>query len=158
MHRSNRSTADSNNDTLSLCRQQPFLDFLYGHPYLSLHSTARLYALVLLSHSPTPPPSISSQGSKATLEETLGHIGAFATISELVRRRRNPGWEMEKQAFEATFRQALALLKNGLDPWDDDRVARGEQGGIRGKGKWIIDPDFPRAVAQDLFSWDGFMR
>ncbi|CAO1614042.1 unnamed protein product [Parajaminaea phylloscopi] len=136
----------------------PFLDFLSAHPYLSLHSTARLYALILLSHSPSPSRSLSHAGGTTTLEETLSHVDAFATISELVRRKRNPGWDMEKSAFEATFRQALALLKKGLDPWDEERVARGEQGGIRGKGKWIVNPDFSKKVAQDLFSWEGFMR
>lgn len=65
---------------------------------------------------------------------------------------------MEKRAFESTFKTALSLLKVGLDPWEQQRVARGEQGGIRGKGKWLVDPGFPRRVSEELFSWDGFMR
>lgn len=92
------------------------------------------------------------------MEETLGHTSAFASISELVRRKRNPGWEVEKQAFELTFKEALKLLKEGMDPYDEARIARGEQGGIRGKGKWTVNPEFPRDVAQQLFGWEGFMR
>ncbi|CAO1636787.1 unnamed protein product [Sympodiomycopsis kandeliae] len=144
----------------------PFMDFLSTHPYLSLHSVARLYARLLLCHSPTPPPSpiaSSSTGTTtattSTLSEDLSHISALATISELVRRRRNPGWEMEKRAFEMTFKEALKLLKEGLDPYAEDRFkVRGEQGGIRGKGKWIVNPEFPRNVSESLFSWEGFMK
>lgn len=128
------------------------------HPFLSLHSVARLYARILLCHSPTPPESLIKPSRPATVEETLGHTSAFASISELVRRKRNPGWEVEKQAFELTFKEALKLLKEGMDPYDEARIARGEQGGIRGKGKWTVNPDFPRDVAQQLFGWEGFMR
>lgn len=137
----------------------PFMDFLSTHPYLSLHSVARQYARLLLCHSPTPPPSPSRAGATSTVTEDLAHISALATISELVRRRRNPGWEMEKRAFEMTFKEALKLLKLGLDPYDEERFkTRGEQGGIRGKGKWIVNPEFPRNIAEQLFSYDGFMK
>lgn len=137
----------------------PFMDFLNAHPYLSLHSVARTYARLLLCHSPTPPPSPSNASKPSTLNEDLSHISAFATISELVRRRRNPGWEMEKRAFEMTFKESLRLLKLGMDPYEEERFkTRGEQGGIRGKGKWIVNPNFPRNVSESLFSLEGFMK
>lgn len=137
-----------------------FLDFLTGHPYLSLHSVARLYAMTLLCHSRTPPPSLTStnKDARATLQETLAHTRAFAQIHEVARRRRNPGWEVEKKAWEATLKKALELLRIAIDPYEQGRLDGGGQGGIRGKGKWIVEPGFPREVAQQLFGWDGFMR
>lgn len=147
-----------------LCRTNntasaPFLDFMaQGHAYLSLHSTARLYASILLCHSSTPPPAPYKSGETATMEDTLRHAKAFATIHEVARKRRNPGWDIEKKAWEATFKNALELLRGAIDPYEEKRLEAGGQGGIRGKGKWIVEPNFPRGVAQELFGWEGFMR
>jgi len=117
--------------------------------------------MVLQSHSTNPPASRSIQpeapgaiisatteGPPTTLEETLTHLNSYATVSELHRRARNPGWEVERETFNRSMRQAYELLKKGLDPSNEER--KNQRG-------WIVKDDFPEAVAKDLFSWDAFV-
>jgi len=137
---------------------QSFNRYLSLQKWLSLSIVARSIARILLTHSSFAPPSIaasSSQNSKttktgepnpATLEETLSHFDAFATVSELERRARNPGWEVEKESFLSAMKEGHRLVCEGMDP-------RRER-----KGKWPIRDHFPEKVAESLFSWETFIR
>lgn len=143
---------------------QPFLAYLAQHRWLSLHNVARTLARVLLTHSSTPPPSMLQYGPassskpthsgmtlrSASLAETLEHINAFASVSELQRRARNPSWELEQAGFEAAMREGLRLLQLGLNPYEDDGSER--------KGRSRAIRDFPKDVAKDLFSWETFLK
>lgn len=86
----------------------------------------------------------------ASLAETLEHINAFASVSELQRRARNPSWELEQAGFEAAMKEGLRLLQVGLSPYD-------EQGNEQ-KGRAKLVRDFPKDVARELFSWQGFLK
>jgi hypothetical protein len=80
------------------------------------------------------------------MQEMSSHFDAFATVSELERRARNPGWEVEQGAFLSAMKEAYRLLCDGMDP----RKAR--------KGKWPLYDHFPEDVAAGLFSWETFLR
>jgi hypothetical protein len=85
----------------------------------------------------------------ATLEETLEHLDAFASVSEMQRRSRNPAWDLERSGFESAMREGLRLLRLAIDPWDESVKDKGNKGVVR---------QFPEKVARDLFSWEGFLR
>lgn len=125
---------------------QPFLDLLYARTWQSLHIVARMLARILLAHS--------TDGSTG-LDETKSHLDAFATVSELERRARNPGWEVERQALEGALKEAHGLLRAGLDPYEEKRVqAKGEGK----KSKWPLKGVFPEDIAKEIFSWETFLR
>lgn len=77
----------------------------------------------------------------------MSHLDAFATVSEIERRSRNPGWQVEQNAFLSAMREGHRLLCDGMDPRRADR-----------KGKWPLYRDFPEQVAANLFGWDSFLR
>lgn len=139
--------------------RQPFNRFLSIQKWLSLAIVSRTLSRILLTHSNHAPPSLTAaassangtargrdDGPKATLQEMMDHVDAFATVSELERRERNPGWEMEKSAFLSSMKEAHTLLSQGMDP----RIQR--------KGKWPLRDNFPEGLADDLFSWEAFVR
>ncbi|CEH13013.1 Predicted histone tail methylase containing SET domain [Ceraceosorus bombacis] len=146
---------------------RPFLEYLAQHKWLSLHNVARQLARVLMTHSSSPPPSLLHNGGPAsskppargvplppaTMEETLDHLKAFATVSELQRRARNPAWSVEQKGFESAMREGLRLLKLGLDPWDDAEAGAPKADGTKGPIK-----SFPKEQARDLFSWESFVK
>lgn len=76
----------------------------------------------------------------------MSHVDAFATVSELERRSRNPGWEVEKESFLSAMKQGHRLLCDGMDP----RKVR--------KGKWPLNSAIPEIVSESLFTWDAFLR
>lgn len=133
---------------------KPFNQFLSIQKWLSLAIVSKTLAKILLTHSNHAPISLySSQNKnriedqpKASLEEMLSHFDAFATVSELERRARNPGWDVERSAFLTSMKEAHSLLCIGMDP----RIDR------KGK-KWPIWKDFPIEVAEKLFSWNNFI-
>ncbi|UZJ53144.1 hypothetical protein CBS101457_002464 [Exobasidium rhododendri] len=134
---------------------KPFNSYLSTQKWLSLNIVARSIARIVITRSEFAPPSIASSSAQsttkktsptATLEETLKHFDAFATVSELERRARNPGWEVEKQSFLSAMKEGHRLICEGMDP-------RRER-----KGKWPIRDQLPEQVAESLFSWESFIR
>lgn len=130
---------------------KPFNKFLSIQKWLSLAIVSKTLAKILLTHSNHASASLhtshnkrSEEQPKATLEEMLSHFDAFATVSELERRARNPGWEVERSAFLTSMQEAHSLLCKGLDP----RIER---------KKWPLWKDFPENVAEKLFTWDNFI-
>jgi hypothetical protein len=123
--------------------------------WLSLAIVARSISSILLTHSPFATSSLKvtntgkasrEEKAPASVDEMLSHFDAFATVSELERRARNPGWEVEQEAFLSGMKEGHRLLCEGMDP----RKAR--------KGKWPLYDQFPEDVAAHLFSWDTFLR
>lgn len=137
--------------------EQPFHKYVSVHRWLSLSMVARILCRILLTHSSHPPPSLaapsssssktSSQPEAASLEETLAHFDAFATISELERRCRNPGWSIERESFLSAMKEGHRLLVLGLDP--HPATPR--------KGRYPIRSSFPADVSQRILSWDTFL-
>lgn len=81
------------------------------------------------------------------MEETLAHFDAFATISELERRCRNPGWSIERESFLSAMKEGHRLLVLGLDP----------HSATPRKGRYPIRSSFPADVSQRILSWDTFL-
>lgn len=131
---------------------KPFNKFLSIQKWLSLAIAAKTLARILLTHSNYAPVSLrfqqinnrSEEQPKASLEEISSHFDAFATVSELERRARNPGWEVERSAFLTSMKEAHSLLCKGMDPRLDRK-------------KWPLWKDFPVKVAEKLFTWDNFV-
>ncbi|GAC98554.1 hypothetical protein PHSY_006148 [Pseudozyma hubeiensis SY62] len=95
------------------------------HKWQSLHSVARSLARLLT----TLTDGYQGEGWKRTggkgedLTDTYGdfdtvyaRLSSFATVSELERRSRNPGWSTEKSSFEAILSSAHTALCTALDP------------------------------------------
>lgn len=76
----------------------------------------------------------------------MSHVEAFATVSELERRSRNPGWDVEKESFLSAMKEGFKLLCDGMDP----RKVR--------KGKWPLNRSIPETVLESLYTWDTFLR
>lgn len=76
----------------------------------------------------------------------MAHFDAFATVSELERRARNPGWDIEQDGFVKGMQEGHKLLCEGMDPRKQH------------KGRFPVPPTFPSKVADHLFSWDSFLR
>lgn len=139
---------------------KPFNKYVGVHRWLSLSMVARMLCRILLTHSSTPPPALAStsvsSGSSsrqspavASLEETLAHLDAFATISELERRCRNPGWSIERESFLSAMKEGHRLLVAGLDPHLPETTPR--------KGRYPIRTSFPVNVSQQVLSWNTFL-
>ncbi|WFD38228.1 uncharacterized protein MJAP1_001177 [Malassezia japonica] len=137
---------------------EPLLKFLEQYQWHSLHNVARALARLLLTESAHPPPSVSpttgatvhglpTHDAKASFDETLRHLDAFATVSELERRARNPGWSMEKAMFLPAMRQAWELLCRALDPRQDKLPKRFP----------VQRTAFPAAALDRVFSYDAFL-
>lgn len=137
---------------------EPLLKFLEQYQWHSLHNVARALARLLLTESAHPPPSVSpttgatvhglpTHDAKASFDETLRHLDAFATVSELERRARNPGWSMEKAMFLPAMRQAWELLCKALDPRQDKLPKRFP----------VQRAAFPAAALDRVFSYDAFL-
>ncbi|KAJ9478921.1 putative protein lysine methyltransferase SET5 [Pseudozyma hubeiensis] len=100
------------------------------HKWQSLHSVARSLARLLS----TLTEGYQGEGRKRTggkgedLAETYGdfdtvhaRLSSFATVSELQRRSRNPGWSTEKSSFESILSSAHTALCTALDPSSPSR-------------------------------------
>lgn len=156
--------------SFSFLFSQPFRKYLAIQRWLSLSLVSRMVARILLTHASNGqgPPSASAsvqqavksrgaaqrgggrgvdEAARATLEETLAHLDAFATVSELERRARNPGWGVEREAYLKGMQEGHRLLCEGMDP----RAARKTKFPLR-------TGEFPDKVAADLFSWESFLR
>ena len=137
---------------------QPLLDLVQEHAWQSLHLAARATARALLTRSRTPPPSItretgaSIQGlgraeAPASLEETMHHLHSFATVSELDRRARSPGWNAEREQFTALAREAHARFTAALNPRHAERPA----------GFPVAHDALSAQETDALFSWTAFL-
>ncbi|PKI85396.1 hypothetical protein MVES_000236 [Malassezia vespertilionis] len=134
-----------------------FYEILQQYQWHSVHAVARMLARLLLTGTNAPPPSISrttgatvqgvlSKEAPATFAETHKHLEAYATVSELERRARNPGWATESGSFTLALREAHTRLQRALDPRQEELPKR-----------------FPVAASKlpelaELLSWDTFLR
>ncbi|CDU25573.1 uncharacterized protein SPSC_05466 [Sporisorium scitamineum] len=102
-------------------KAKELMELISTHKWQSLHSVARSLARLLstLTYS-----SLKRVGEEAELASTYGdfetvysRLSSFATVSELERRSRNPGWSTEKSSFEPLLSQAHSALRSALDPY-----------------------------------------
>ncbi|KAN0065508.1 hypothetical protein ACQY0O_001345 [Thecaphora frezii] len=114
---------------------KPLMDLIQAQNWQSLHSVARSLARLLLTCSSTPPPSISSPSSTnptpASFDEVYSQLQSFATVSELERRARNPGWTIEQASFASALESAHKALRTGLDPFDEVRIQQRTTPGLK---------------------------
>ncbi|CBQ71212.1 conserved hypothetical protein [Sporisorium reilianum SRZ2] len=97
------------------------MELVVREKWQSLHSVARALTRVL---STLAYGALKRVGEAEELEQAYGdfetvysRISSFATVSELERRARNPGWSTEKPSFDALLAQAHAALRTALDPY-----------------------------------------
>jgi len=159
-HRQCQAKAQATHHALLCPGAQPaaaaLFAFLEQYQWHSLHTVARCLARVLLTGAAHKPPSVSpttgatvqglpSQDAPATFDEVLRHLESFATVSELERRARNPGWELERAGFMPALQRAHTLLIDALDP-------------RHSRSRFPVPADAHPAAALDrLFSWDTFL-
>lgn len=135
------------------------LQHLEQYQWHSLHTVARALSRLLLTASAHPPPSVSpttgatvhgvaTKDAPASFAETLHHLDAFATVSELERRARNPGWDVEARMFVPALRAAHELLVRTLDPREPKRA----------RSFPVRAAAFPAADLDRVFSYDAFLR
>ncbi|WFD43657.1 hypothetical protein MPSI1_002321 [Malassezia psittaci] len=135
-----------------------FLQHLEQYQWHSLHSVSRAIARLLLTASAHPPPSISvktgatvhgvpTKEAPASFQETLHHLDAFATVSELERRARNPGWDIESKMFVPALKTAHELLVKALDPREKSRS----------RNFPIKAEKLPAADLDRIFAYDTFL-
>lgn len=134
------------------------LQFLTQYQWHSVHTVARMLARALLTGAKVKPASIApgagatvhglpSTEKAATWAETLHHLNSFATVSELERRARNPGWEMERAGLLPALQQAHELLCDALDPTRPQRPK-----------KFPVPPDaLPARDVAALLTWPSFL-
>ena len=81
-------------------RASRLIDTIRAHNWQSLHSVARCVARLILTaiHEPDAFAAVDRQ------------LASFATVSELERRARNPGWSVECASFSAALDSAHAAL------------------------------------------------
>lgn len=138
---------------------EPLLAHLEQYQWHSLHTVARSLARLLLTASAHPPPSVSpttgatvhgvaTKDAPASFAETLRHLDAFATVSELERRARNPGWAVERSMFLPALKKGWELLVRALDP-RQEKLPR----------KFPVQASsFPAAELDRVLSYDTFLR
>ncbi|WFC99962.1 hypothetical protein MYAM1_002708 [Malassezia yamatoensis] len=125
----------------------------------SLHSVSRAVARQLLTASAHPPPSISvktgatvhgvpTKDAPASFQETSHHLDAFATVSELERRARNPGWDIESKMFVPALKTAHQLLVKALDPREKSPS----------RNFPVKAEKLPAADLDRIFAYDTFLR
>ncbi|TKY85960.1 hypothetical protein EX895_004785 [Sporisorium graminicola] len=97
------------------------MELVREHKWQSLHCVARSLARLV---STLAYGTMKRLGEEAELEQTYGdfetvygRLSSFATVSELERRSRNPGWSTEKASFEPLLSRAHAALRTALDPY-----------------------------------------
>lgn len=160
-HRQCQAKAQATHHALLCPGTQPaaaaLFAFLEQYQWHSLHTVARCLARVLLTGAAQKPPSVSlqtgatvqglpSKDAPATFEEVLHHLDSFATVSELERRARNPGWELERAGFLPALQRAHSLLVEALDP----RRTR--------SNRFPVPADAHLASSLDrLFAWETFL-
>lgn len=88
---------------------------------------------------------VSSSDAPASFDETRHHLDAFATLSELDRRARRPGWEFERAGFEDELRNAHKLFRDLFDP----RAAAAAA---------LRKASYPAAAVDELLSFETFAR
>ncbi|SPO32420.1 probable Potential protein lysine methyltransferase SET5 [Ustilago trichophora] len=103
-----------------------------GHKWQSLHCVARSLARLMSTLTPhNNTPWRSGKGAEeedllqiyGDFETVFARLTSFATVSELERRSRNPGWATEKSSFEPLLAQAHSALRLALDPYLDNNTA-----------------------------------
>ena len=91
---------------------------------------------------------VATKDAPASFAETLRHLDAFATVSELERRARNPGWAVERSMFLPALKKGWELLVRALDP-RQEKLPR----------KFPVQASsFPAAELDRVLSYDTFLR
>lgn len=140
-------------------RCKTFLQHMEQYQWHSLHSVSRAVARQLLTASAHPPPSISvktgatvhgvpTKDAPASFQETSHHLDAFATVSELERRARNPGWDIESKMFVPALKTAHQLLVKALDPREKSPS----------RNFPVKAEKLPAADLDRIFAYDTFLR
>lgn len=135
------------------------LTFMQQYQWHSIHTVARMLARAVLTGATVKPSSISpttgatvhglpSHDAPATWTETVHHLDSFATVSELERRARNPGWELERAGFLPALQRAHVLMTDALDPTRPSRPRRFP----------VPATALPAKELERLFSWDMFLQ
>lgn len=141
------------------------LALIEAQTWQSLHSVARSLARLL---SPLTPHNNNADDLIETFgnfEEVHARLSSFATVSELERRARNPGWSTEKASFEAVLLKAHTALREALDPFYEARVQARD---ATDSGK-SFEPHFVRmdlvdavksrkAAIKELFDYPQFLK
>ncbi|PWN47998.1 SET domain-containing protein [Violaceomyces palustris] len=143
---------------------KPLLELIGSQSWQSLHSVARSIARILQTLTSSPPASVrrstttttTSSTETATYEEVKSQISSFATVSELERRARNPGWEVESQSFVQALDRAWKLLRRGLDPFDEARLTERQLG--RPSPFPVRQGSIQKEEAEEIFSWENFLQ
>ncbi|EPQ30799.1 uncharacterized protein PFL1_01700 [Pseudozyma flocculosa PF-1] len=145
---------------------KPLMDLIQSQGWQSLHSVARSLARLLLTHSSTPPPSIASTSTTnptpASFDEVYSQLSSFATVSELERRARNPGWSMEEASFNSALQSAHKALRAGLDPFDEERTKQRQTPGVKPEPFPLKVDEISASSAlsskiKELFSYPNFL-
>ena len=105
---------------------KPLMQLVHDHKWQSLHCVARSLARLLSTLTPhNNAPVRASKGADeddllqayGDFETVFARLSSFATVSELERRTRNPGWATEKGSFEPLLAQAHEAMRTALDPY-----------------------------------------
>lgn len=116
------------------------MELIQAQKWQSLHCVSRSLARLLSTLTPHNFAQ-SSQGNRTSssknageeedrhkvygdFETVYGRLSSFATVSELERRSRNPGWATEKASFESMLLQAHNAIRAALDPYHEQRLAQ----------------------------------
>lgn len=113
---------------------KPLMELIQSQKWQSLHCAARSLARLLSTLTPHNTGSSSRTTKNATEEDDLlkaygdfetvySRLSSFATVSELERRSRNPGWATEKPSFESILSQAHSAFRAALDPFYEPRIS-----------------------------------
>nr|CDI56502.1 conserved hypothetical protein [Melanopsichium pennsylvanicum 4] len=122
------------------------MQVISGSKWQSLHCVARSLARLLMSLTPYYNNIINRSASNKSnnvgagrrkcdesnaedmvkefgdFETIFSRLSSFATVSELERRTRNPGWTTEKESFTTLLNTAHEALRAALDPYHPSRT------------------------------------
>lgn len=140
---------------------KPLIELIERQKWQSLHCVARSLARLLMTltrqYHGQANKKADTQDSVATygdFETVYARLSSFATVSELERRSRNPGWTTEKASFESILVEAHMALCNALDPYSSTRNANLEP--------FHVSADYldstRKPLIKDLFCLATFMK
>lgn len=141
------------------------MELIAAQKWQSLHCVARSLARLLSTLTPhnTTPPRKADEDDLLKLygdfETVYSRLSSFATVSELERRSRNPGWATEKSSFESILNQAHAALRTALNPYNNNNNTNGTESTF---SSTLIDASLidstKKSQIKDLFSHPFFLK
>lgn len=144
---------------------KPLVQLVQSQKWQSLHCVARSLARLLS----TLTPHNNGMGKQSREQDDLiaaygdfetvhARLSSFATVSELERRSRNPGWATEKASFEGILAEAYTALCDALDPYAESRTSAPHPDPHHVQLDLIDAVKTRKGQIKDLFTYASFLK